>query len=95
MANITVIGIGAMGGGMARALLESNFSTVVTGYDRDERLVDEFYGEAVAAGKAGTSSKPSSLKDAVSANTDFAVFALVALTTTTRIYSRCYRQAAV
>ena len=50
--NITVIGIGAMGGGMARALLEAPCSQTVTAYDRAAALVDAFQGEAVAAGKA-------------------------------------------
>ena len=49
---VTVIGIGAMGGGMARALLESKCTTRVVGYDCDSDLVEAFHLEAKAIGKA-------------------------------------------
>jgi hypothetical protein len=50
--NVTVIGIGAMGGGMARALLQSNVVSQVVGYDRSAELVQAFFEEAHQAGKA-------------------------------------------
>lgn len=63
---ISVIGIGAMGGGMARALLESSdiICHRITGYDHDSNLVQAFYDESVAAGKA-VSVMPTSLQQAV------------------------------
>lgn len=76
MSNITVIGIGAMGGGMARAMLNSSVTSRVVGYDRSSHLVDAFHQEARAAGKA-SHSPPTLLKEAVSADTHFVVLALV------------------
>ena len=52
---VTVIGIGAMGGGMARALLHSDCTTKVVGYDRDSVLVEAFHLEASSIGKAFSS----------------------------------------
>ena len=76
MSNVTVIGIGAMGGGMARAMLNSSITSRVVGYDRSSPLVDAFHQEASAAGKAAHS-PPTLLKEAVSADTNFVVLALV------------------
>jgi putative dehydrogenase len=67
--NITVVGIGAMGGGMARALLEANVVATVTGYDRATNLVQAFYQDAAAANKCCLQKPPSSLADAVTADT--------------------------
>jgi putative dehydrogenase len=78
MSNVTVIGIGAMGGGMARALLKSPVTSSVVGYDRSTTLVDEFYQESKSAGKAGTAdSPPTSLQQAISPDTQFVVLVLV------------------
>jgi threonine dehydrogenase-like Zn-dependent dehydrogenase len=45
---VAVVGIGAMGGGMARALLVSSACKSVAGYDRSVELVDAFHDEAKA-----------------------------------------------
>ena len=44
--NVTVIGLGAMGGGMARSLLRSDSIQSVTGYDLNVNLCSAFYQEA-------------------------------------------------
>lgn len=77
---IAVIGIGAMGGGMARALLNADDSPAaafksVAGYDRAVTLVDAFYDEAAALNKAPPV-KPSTLKDALN-DCDFCLLVLV------------------
>jgi len=72
---IAVVGIGAMGGGMARALLDSSVSDCVTAYDRTTDLVDAFYQESKAASKA-PSVKPTTLREAVNENTQFVVVVL-------------------
>ena len=76
MSKLTVIGIGAMGGGMARALLGSPETSRVVGYDRSMTLVNAFYDEAKAAGKAADS-PPLSLQKAVTADTTFIILVLV------------------
>ena len=38
--NVVVVGIGAMGGGMARALLDSNATKIVVGYDKTTEAVE-------------------------------------------------------
>lgn len=73
--NITVIGIGAMGGGMARALLDSPISGLVQGFDHASTLVDAFYDEAKAAGKASPT-KPSKLAEAITTDTSFVLIVL-------------------
>lgn len=73
--NITVVGIGAMGGGMARALLESSVSKQVHGYDHATSLVDAFYDDAVRAGKASPT-KATKLAQAVTTETHFVLLAL-------------------
>jgi len=50
--NVTVIGLGAMGGGIARALLRSNEINTVTGYDLSYDLTRKFREEASAIGKS-------------------------------------------
>ena len=74
--NITVIGIGAMGGGMARALLRSPISNRVTGYDRSHELVEAFFHETLSLKKAETL-PPSSLSEAVNSATHFSILSLV------------------
>ena len=76
--NVTVVGIGAMGGGMARAILRSDAVAKVIGFDMSEQLASEFYEEAKAAGKA-SESLPSEriLKNFVSHETDVVVLVLV------------------
>lgn len=51
---VTVIGLGAMGGGMARSLLRSPSIESVTGFDLSQELVTSFHKEAKEAGKAAT-----------------------------------------
>lgn len=76
MSNVTVIGIGAMGGGMARAMLKSSVISRVVGYDRSSILVDALHQEAKAAEKA-CDSQATSLREAVTADTSFVVLMLV------------------
>jgi len=76
MSNVTVIGIGAMGGGMARALLNSSATSRVVGYDRSTTLMDAFYEETKATGKAADS-LPNSLQQAVTPDTQFVLLVLV------------------
>lgn len=71
---VTVIGIGAMGGGMARVLVDSSVTSLVCGYDRAEQLVHDFQADAK---EKAPPSPPKSLKEAVSAETDCVVLALV------------------
>jgi L-threonate 2-dehydrogenase len=61
---VTVVGIGAMGGGMARALLESDATTQVVGFDRSTPLVHAFYEEAKVLGKAPCA-PPSTMAEAI------------------------------
>lgn len=77
--NATVIGIGAMGGGMARSLLRSSALTAVVGYDKSAPLASEFFAESSACGKADAAAAgpPSSLSEAVTSNTDAVVLVLV------------------
>eukprot|EP00560_Eucampia_antarctica_P005875 CAMPEP_0197838966 /NCGR_PEP_ID=MMETSP1437-20131217/40292_1 /TAXON_ID=49252 ORGANISM="Eucampia antarctica, Strain CCMP1452" /NCGR_SAMPLE_ID=MMETSP1437 /ASSEMBLY_ACC=CAM_ASM_001096 /LENGTH=572 /DNA_ID=CAMNT_0043447553 /DNA_START=43 /DNA_END=1761 /DNA_ORIENTATION=- len=49
--NVSVIGIGAMGGGIARALLKSSDINSVIGYDVSEELTRAFYEEAQTVSK--------------------------------------------
>jgi putative dehydrogenase len=74
--NVVVVGIGAMGGGMARALLASSITSCVTGYDRNTDTVKAFFDQAQAAKKA-PSSIPSSMAAAITESTDFVVLSLV------------------
>eukprot|EP00980_Cylindrotheca_fusiformis_P015574 scaffold4447_cov120-Cylindrotheca_fusiformis.AAC.7 len=76
--NVAVIGLGAMGGGMARSLLRSEAIKEVSGFDLSEQLVSTFYEEAKTVGKA-TSQLPSELKlqNFVSDKTDVVLIVLV------------------
>ena len=65
-----------MGGGMARALLESDASTEVSGFDMNKASLEQFYKDATAANKA-PAKMPSSQKESISAETDCVVLALV------------------
>jgi len=83
MSTIAVIGIGAMGGGMARALLDSTVSKCVIGLDQSEALTNAFYQEAFAVGKAAPSPEsclssrpPTSLEEAISEDVEFVVIVL-------------------
>jgi len=75
--NVTVVGIGAMGGGMARALLESNATKIVVGYDRNEQAVERFFNETSAVSKQSPAGIPKSLSDAISTDTNVVVISLV------------------
>ena len=74
--NVTIVGIGAMGGGMARALLESDATKTVVGYDKNHQAVDIFFAEARAA-KKSFPSVPKSLSDAITSETNIVVISLV------------------
>jgi 3-hydroxyisobutyrate dehydrogenase-like beta-hydroxyacid dehydrogenase len=67
--NITVVGIGAMGGGMARALLDSNVSQTVTAFDVAPELTRAFWDEALQKSKCKMDARkecpPQSLADSV------------------------------
>ena len=62
---VCVVGIGAMGGGIARALLKSNDIESVVGYDVSEQLMNDFYEEAKSVSKHVGESIPNNLKDAL------------------------------
>ena len=66
----------AMGGGMARALLESSATSKVSGFDMNKTTLGQFYKEASAVQKA-PDKMPSSQKESISADTDFVLLALV------------------
>ena len=55
---VTVIGLGAMGGGMARSLLKCSAISQISGFDLSADLVASFYDDALAAGKAAGMSSP-------------------------------------
>jgi 3-hydroxyisobutyrate dehydrogenase-like beta-hydroxyacid dehydrogenase len=74
--HVVVVGIGAMGGGMARALLDSPATNIVVGYDRSTDAVEKFFQESKAANKAGNS-PPSSLRESISDGMDFVILSLV------------------
>ena len=74
--NVTVVGIGAMGGGMARALLQSNAVSQVVGYDRSTELVQDFFEEAKEVHKA-PAAPPTSLQEAISTDTNVILLLLV------------------
>jgi 3-hydroxyisobutyrate dehydrogenase-like beta-hydroxyacid dehydrogenase len=74
--NVVVVGIGAMGGGMARALLASSITRCVTGFDKNLDAVKAFFGEAQAVHKA-PSSIPSSMAAAITESTHYVVLSLV------------------
>lgn len=74
--NAVVVGIGAMGGGMARALVDSDMIGSVVGYDKSTEAVVQFYEESKYKGKA-PASIPTSLTDTIGASTNVAVISLV------------------
>jgi len=59
--NVTVIGLGAMGGGMARSLLRSDDVKSVAGFDLNAQVVSKFYEEAKESGKAASANAPEQL----------------------------------
>jgi L-threonate 2-dehydrogenase len=89
--HISVIGLGAMGGGIARALLHSTFCRTVTGYDRDVALVNAFYRESLSLRKGhlakianaddaigeSFSKPPTSLDEAIFVDTNFVLLVLL------------------
>jgi len=56
MTNVTVIGLGAMGGGMALSLLRCDDVNEVSGFDLNPEVVKQFYAEAKELGKTSSSS---------------------------------------
>lgn len=78
--DVTVIGLGAMGGGMARSMLRSPQVNKVSGFDLSSDLVSQFHQDAVSAGKAIADDVPSlpfKLSNFVSKTTDVVVVVLV------------------
>jgi L-threonate 2-dehydrogenase len=73
---VTVIGIGAMGGGMARALLRCESVTRLTGYDRSEDLMKELFHEVQEWQKA-SEKIPQSLDEAITPDTNVVLLVLV------------------
>ena len=59
--NITVIGLGAMGGGMARSLLRTDAVSSVAGFDLNPEIVSKFYEEAKSVGKESSPEIPTEL----------------------------------
>ena len=75
--NAVVIGVGAMGGGMGNALVDSPLTKTVTGYDRSAKAANYFFDIANHKQKA-PQSIPTSLTEAISREaTDFAILSLV------------------
>jgi 3-hydroxyisobutyrate dehydrogenase-like beta-hydroxyacid dehydrogenase len=74
--HVVVVGIGAMGGGMARALLDSDETAIVVGYDKSTEAVERFYKESKQVQKA-PAKIPTSLSDAISKDTQITVISLV------------------
>jgi putative dehydrogenase len=60
MTKVTVVGLGAMGGGMARSLLRCDSVNEVSGFDLNPEIVSKFYAEAKQLGKASSSTSSSS-----------------------------------
>ena len=75
--NVTVVGIGNIGGGMARALLQSSAIATVTAHDMASDLVTAFHKEARKADKAVSSWPPTHMGEAITENTDIAILTLV------------------
>mmetsp|Transcript_32735 Transcript_32735/g.49334 ORF Transcript_32735/g.49334 Transcript_32735/m.49334 type:complete len:546 (+) Transcript_32735:180-1817(+) len=76
--NVTVIGIGAMGGGMARSLLRDPHVATVSGFDLSTEVASKFFAEAKESGKA-TPTLPSelTLDNFVTKETDVVLIVLV------------------
>ena len=72
--NVVVIGVGAMGGGMGKALVDSPITKTVTGYDRSIVAAQNFFD---VAKEKMPKSIPKSLDEAISEYTDFAILSLV------------------
>jgi putative dehydrogenase len=85
---VTVVGLGAMGGGMARSLLRSSDIDQVSGFDLNPEVLSKFYAEAKKAGKA-TDSLPSviTLENFVSKET---VVVLIVLVNQAQCNSVCF-----
>jgi 3-hydroxyisobutyrate dehydrogenase-like beta-hydroxyacid dehydrogenase len=90
---VVVVGIGAMGGGMARALLDDPSGVVqcVVGFDKSRTAVDAFFEEAKRKGKAGRDSPPRTLRDAVTLGpTDMVVVVILSLLDEGQCESVCF-----
>ena len=75
---VCVVGLGAMGGGMARSLLTAPDIDQVTGFDLSPELVETFYNDAKAANKAPPSlPEKLELANYVDGTTDVVVIVLV------------------
>lgn len=75
--NATVIGLGAMGGGIALALLDAPAVATVVGYDCDPTLAKAFFNDSVVAHKQRQPHGPTCLRDAISDETDFVFLVLL------------------
>jgi 3-hydroxyisobutyrate dehydrogenase-like beta-hydroxyacid dehydrogenase len=74
--DVVVVGIGAMGGGMARALLDSPITNSVIGYDKSVDAVENFFEESKMVNKA-CEIAPTTLSDSISESTNFVILSLV------------------
>lgn len=84
--NVTVIGLGSMGGGMARSLLRSDAIQSVTGFDLNVDLCFDFYQEALKCQKShpadsivhgSNKTHPLHLSDCIHKDTHVVVLVLV------------------
>mmetsp|Transcript_5495 Transcript_5495/g.11964 ORF Transcript_5495/g.11964 Transcript_5495/m.11964 type:complete len:332 (-) Transcript_5495:390-1385(-) len=76
---VAVVGLGAMGGGMARSLLRSPAVDEVSGFDLSPNVISAFHEDAEAAGKAASKTLPSelTLDKFVDGSTDVVLIVLV------------------
>jgi L-threonate 2-dehydrogenase len=65
-----------MGGGMARALVDSNTTKLVAGFDMNKALLESFYDDAEKSNKA-PSKMPTSQAESVTIHTNFVILSLV------------------
>ena len=73
---VVVVGVGAMGANMGRALIRSPLTKCVVGYDKDIEAVESFFLEAISSNKASTSANLS-LAEAVKDGTNFVILSLL------------------
>ena len=71
-----MIGVGAMGGGMGKALVDSPLTKTVVGYDRSTEAATRFFNTAKEKEKS-SKSLPTSLGEAITETTNFALLSLV------------------
>ncbi|KAL9182804.1 hypothetical protein ACHAXT_004083 [Thalassiosira profunda] len=74
---VAVVGLGAMGGGMARSLLRAPAITEVAGFDLSRELVSSFHADAMAAGKGAALPAELTLDKFVTKSTKVVLLVLV------------------